>query len=241
MVLVDFRKGSGELIAPLRRTGLDVAKSTLPCADIHFEGNGPSGRVLVGIERKRVSEIEGCLGGDKRFISKQLPALLKKYGAHAWLVVEGYAAPGHDGSLQLGGYARRPRMYRDFAGFLLTQQTKSRVLLARTAGLTETVYWIHALYSWYQKPWASHHSCFQVEEALPDAAILEDRGTFRSVVAQLPGVGWTLSLAVMRHFPNLLAAFAAPRREWASIPGIGPLKSRAIHTAIRRLHDGRSD
>ena len=49
VIFVDYRAGSFELIAPLRKLGLQVEKTTLDFGDIMFEGRGEKAeKVLVG-------------------------------------------------------------------------------------------------------------------------------------------------------------------------------------------------
>ena len=58
MILVDYRRGSHELKAPLLALGLPVEETTLDYGDLLFEGRGEGGKpVTVAIEYKKFGEL----------------------------------------------------------------------------------------------------------------------------------------------------------------------------------------
>ena len=58
MILVDYRKGSKELIEPLQERGLPVVNGGELPTDVVFEGKGVGGApLLVGIEHKKVEDL----------------------------------------------------------------------------------------------------------------------------------------------------------------------------------------
>lgn len=233
---VDRRIGSGEFAVPLRRLGAKVDVTTLPYADIAFDGLGRDNvPVRIGVERKKVTELLGAFS-NPRFTGRQVPGLLRSFDV-VWLLVEGPARCGPDGELRLfnrvAGYGYHRHSYVDFERFLLTLQQKAGIHIMRTDGFTESVHWLYALYGWWQKPWEAHQSAYEVGVATPDAAFLRPQTLVRKVAAQLPGIGWTRSAAVEKVFADVRTMATAPRRAWEAIEGIGPTTARRVTRALR--------
>lgn len=239
---VDDRIGSRELLHPLRRMGLPVRLRRLAFADFAFTGHGPAGPVRVGVERKTVSEIFGCIT-DSRFTGHQLPGLIDAYDA-VWLIVEGPArVDPRSGLLMIGrhevgaGFSRVRTMYSTYRKFLTTIAVKGGVHVQTTGGFVETQWAIASVYEWWQARWASHQSAYHVEEAQADAAILSERTYARRVAAQLPGVGWVRSKAVSEAFGSIAAMTAATAEEWQRALGIA--KGRATAERLVRVCSGK--
>lgn len=255
-VSVDPRTGSGELLRDLQRAGLPAVLRHLSSADFAFTGNGPAGLVRVGIERKTVSELLGCVHSSTRF-DEQVAKLVKGYD-HRWLLVEGTCLPEKNGILRHGrvvrsrhgeflivfreaGFGATRHLYENFTKFQFTKQIKTRLLRGQTASPEETVAWLAALYRWYQKPWKSHKSGYTVDETKPDEAILTPRTLKRRLANQLPGVAWDRSLKVDAYFPTIRSMFEADERQWQEALGIknGKKLARSIVAAIRGEKDHR--
>lgn len=230
-LIVDYRKGSGPFADPLKRMGYPVKVRTLGSADFSFLGNGRQGLAYIGIERKTVSEVVAALTGDKRFRGKQFPAMLESYD-YSYLIIEGNARPDRRSGLLMSGqyeagHGPRAVMYGSYKKFLNTLAVKGRVFLEPTFGFEETLWTVAAIYEWYQKSWASHHSAFEVEETQPDALIFTERTMKRQIAAQLPGVGWARSRQVSEAFPSVKAMINATEAEWRAALGIAKGKKIA--------------
>lgn len=220
MMTVDPRIGSGELFGALKKLGVPVRKKHMRFGDFRFR-SGPGydpdtdGSVLVGVERKKTSELLGAVQ-DSRFRRHQVQGLLTRYRSHAWLLVEGAYEPNREGVLQTGkmittskgkrmtlfweaGFTKERHVYENFAKFQTTLQIKARMQYMRTISEIETVHWLAALYRWYQKPYKDHKSVYVVDETKPDAAVLSADTFQRRVIAQFPGVGWDRSKKVVRY------------------------------------------
>ena len=85
VVSVDDRMGSGEVAPILRGLHVPVKVERMDSADFAFEGNGPKGRCLVGIERKKVKELIQSIESG-RFEGEQLPKMVKTQ--QDWLTLE---------------------------------------------------------------------------------------------------------------------------------------------------------
>lgn len=232
---IDRRIGSEELAAPLKRMGIRTSLGTLDCADVMWQGNGPAGEVTVGVERKKLSEILTCFG-DSRFVSRQLPKLLQTYNV-AWLLIEGTYGVERDGRLKQGFTfgPRRAHSFEAFAGFQLTLAQKAGLRIVRTASFTETVWWLHTAYRWWQKPWEKHQSAYALDTVqVPyDPSITRQPSLVRLMAAQLPGVGWQRSEQVAKHFASVREMVEAGWRTWAKIDGIGEVTARRIVAALK--------
>jgi ERCC4-type nuclease len=236
MIQVDNRIGSLELASPLRKLGVKVTTCRLPFGDACFTGSGPTDTCRVGIERKTLSEIVTAIT-DTRFTGYQLPGLIKAYDVRI-LIIEGrYWAEPNSGILYINGreagYARRRYMYSEVEHFIMSIQRKAGLWVWPTASLKDTVWWIHACYTWYQKPWSNHKSVYAIDEVRPDAAILDERTLLRRLAAQLPGIGWTRSKAVESHFGSVRAMVNATVADWCEIDGIGEGIARKVVRACR--------
>lgn len=233
---IDRRIGSEELAAPLKRMGVRVELVTLDSADIAWTGNGPSGPAEVGVERKKLNELLTCFG-DSRFVGGQLPKLVQRYDA-AWLLVEGVWQAGRDGELDMPRRPFGPRTthsYEALTGFLLTLQQKAGVRVVRTSSFTDTLWWLHTAYRWWQKPWAKHQSAYALDTVrVPyDPAMVRAPSMTRLLAAQLPGIGWAKSEAVAQHFASPRDMMGAGWRTWTKIEGIGEVGARRIVAALK--------
>jgi ERCC4-type nuclease len=259
MMLVDPRRGSGELAKPLGRAGVPVkCKAYLPYGDFSFSIDGPHGTCPVLVERKTISEIVGSIT-DTRFTSKQLPGMVKATsaaGGYSFLVVEGIYRPDpKTGVLQVWGWdyhgrrngwvdighGRTRHLYSTMMAFLTTIRLKGAIIVQPTSTIQETVQWLAMLYRWGQKRWSDHQSIYAVEEARPDSAILGAHTVVRRTAAQLDGVGWVHSRKAESYFPTVLAMAQGTARQWRECLGIsrGTATSRKL---VRQCqHDLRNE
>ncbi len=235
-MFVDDRIGSVELCKPLRTLGCPAKVKRLAYADCAFRGRGPhASTVAIGIERKTVSEILTAMrDAHGRFTGHQLPGLLRRYD-YVYLVVEGDSFIAADGILALGGYTPNRTMYESYKRYLISLAVKGTLFVECTSNKRETVHFLHALYGWWQKPYASHKSIFKVEAVAPDAAILDERTVRRQTFAQFPGVGWERSKRVSKAFPSIAAAVNATEDEWMRALGIAKGR-KIVRTLMQTLH-----
>jgi ERCC4-type nuclease len=257
-IFVDYRKGSIELLPSLTRLGLPAVKRALPVADFTFRGNGPTGSTRIGIERKTITEMAGCVQDD-RFTAGQLPKMLRRFGPWSHVIVEGMIRPGPQGQLQRMeliqeyqdgrqlitwrdiGYGGEGHSYSHFMRFISTLRNRVGVIIIFSGSPIETCYLLHAMYNWWQKRWNDHKSTYKVREFKPGRAILEDQTLTRRLAAQLPGIYWTRSRAVAAHFgtPRALgyAMWRAQPAAWTEVTGIG----KGIATNLCRVFRGERE
>lgn len=251
VIFIAHEVGSSEFEDPLRKLGLPVHVRALESADFAFWGQGPDGECRVGIERKTVSELVG-VQSNKRLTGRQLPRMTKRY-RFRFLIVEGLTRVAWDGLLESARPVKNGQMsywvpagygrgmaFESYIKRLMTFQLKAAITVVWSPDRTGTAHLIHAIYRWFQEPWASHRSHLQVEEAQPDEALLDERTLRRQILAQIPGVGWTRSATLSKHFEGTplremfqWVATATPD-EWRRALGFkdGMGTARRIHAAI---------
>jgi len=221
--------------------------------DVSFLGNGPMGMVSVGIEYKRIGDAITCMTGG-RFTGHQLPGMLQSY-QQCWLLVEGMVRCGNgngsDGVLQVHAWpegwkdyrqGHRFIMWRDYQHWLMSLAQMTNLRIAHTASIKESAAWIAALYSWWQREWASHRS---VGSVYVTPVATEGVGGALSTVTghapslsrlwamQLPGIGADRSKTVAMGFPTALELATADEDRWQMIDGIGKTLAHKVVTAIR--------
>lgn len=244
MIVVDPRRGSGELVPILRnRFRLPAEEQHLDFGDIAFAGHGPKGWQDVGIEVKKLPDLLGSLD-DHRLIGHQLRGMHLTY-EEVWLAVIGEWAADKEGYLTVPRTSRsgkrqwvRPAnqvLLHALEGRLLTLQIKGGVRFVRHNTPYQLCRWVGVMYHWWQKRWQDHHSLDVFYAPPPD-----DRRILRRPLTQvrlwakeLPGIEWTLSERVEGRFRSALAMANATPAEWAGIPGIGKAKAKAAWAAIR--------
>src|SRR5882672_9112915 len=104
MIQVDRAAGSWELESLIAKQGIAVEKTGLSYADACFEGYGPEGQILVGVERKRIGDVLQCIE-DGRFTGHQRIGMNKMY-AYSFLMIEGYWKPDTSTGILMEGHPR---------------------------------------------------------------------------------------------------------------------------------------
>lgn len=247
---IAYEVGSREFERRLTRLGLPVRVRYLSSADFAFYGNGPSGLVRVGIERKKVQEMVGE-HSRKRFTGRQLPRMSKRYG-YRFLIVEGrIKVDDRGGSLMEGrditsrrqqemtlwheaGWGRSPTTYENYLKRELTTRLKAAMQVVYTGSEVETGYALHAIYRWFQKAWSEHRSSYALDTLVEvDEQILDERSWFRDMLAKMPGVSWKRSRRVANYFRSLDEACSASAAEWQK--ALGFVEGRKTASTIVRF------
>jgi hypothetical protein len=210
----------------------------LPAADFAWEGNGPSGAVSVGIERKTVTDALSCMTGG-RFAGFQLPSLLRVY-RYPYLLLEGvWRASPVDGILEMpcrrgarcpsgwipAATGRSRYMAEAFESWLLSLCTLTPLRLLHTRDMAGTVSLLHTMYRWWGKRWGDHNSLKVVYQPMSPVAIpAGNAGLVRRIAAQFRHLGWERSADVALRFKTPLD-FALDALDGgamlADVPGIG--------------------
>lgn len=246
MILLDDRIGSKELLPLFRPFGIDVEATRLESADAAFAGYGPTGDVMVGIERKRISDLIQSMR-EKRLSGFQLPRLLEDY-AYVFIIVEGMWKPGPRGEIQTWqGKGFKPLynggqsiLYAEVDNYLTGLSLRAGVEVKRSGSPEETVVQIVNLFKSFQKKWKDHHSHSQVYAPVPTPRkaqfrprqLTDKQKVLRDMAAQLPGIDRKCEL-VMEKFGTVRRMFEASELEWKQIDGIGDVLAKQSVRLLR--------
>lgn len=233
--------------------------STLPAADFFFTGHGPitddnsTGTVSIGFERKTISDFfSSCNSG--RLVAEQLPKLIDLYD-YRYLIVEGQAkVDWSSGELlerrngewspivdKVNFKSRSNLSYTGerLLGAMNTISTFTPVTLIRTFGLQDTLDVVATLWHWWSKPYDKHSTLKKFHSPNPQTTVLIEKASFnRRVAKELSGVSWEKSAYIEDRFRSVEAMCQATIKEWAEIPGIGPVLSKRIFNQFKGKHDG---
>ena len=250
MIALDYRTGSKELAPLFHPFGIQVDLCALDFGDLAFEGNGPHGRCMVAIERKRISDLIQSIES-RRLSGHQLPGMADAYD-YAYLIVEGLWRPGSEGQMEVGhgtldsdgptfggrwASARgRALHYRAIDNYLATLELLAGVIYRRTMNPLETVFTVVDLYRWWnEKLWGEHSAHLSV---YAPAIAKQGKGRLNlahrevsvaeKMAMQLPGVDSKAQL-IAAHFGSVRAMVNATEAQWAEIPGVGkPTAKRLV-------------
>lgn len=240
MILVDSRKDEGAKLFPeIKRLGVPCEKYQLEFGDVAFEGQTPQGTVLVGFERKTLSDILACIDTG-RLSGHQAIGMKAQYGQR-FLVVEGNWKPKSDETLLEGynngtfwkpcSFRSRPVMYSKLRRFLFSVEM-SGIHVMITRDLFHTAYDIVECYHWFQK--AEHRSMMEKHQIIVPS--LDTKPPLvRRWAEELTGIGSKSAEAAARYFKKPIKLAQADELEWirAGISGVGVKTAQQIVQEIR--------
>lgn len=232
-IYVDKRAGSVELYAPLSQRSVPVELTTLAFGDCCFIGHGPQHPVLIGIERKRITDLLQSLTTG-RLSGHQVPGLIEHY-PYRWLLVEGQYRESRDGLIEVPRKGRWETIrlhYAALEAYLVTLTLRAGLRVQRTYSLDESVAWLSVLWSWWtKKEWSEHRSHLALHDAADYGAFYKPTLVHR-VAAQLPGID-EKARDVAAKFQSVQDLMNAEEATWREIPGIGKITAARIHKALR--------
>lgn len=245
MILIDPRAGSGQaerggdLLPYIQALKIKAEKSQLPFGDACFEGNGPKGRIAVGVERKRLSDILNCID-DSRYAAHQKPGLKQLYQINV-LIIEGVWKPDSaTGYLMecISSLTWRPYRYRSqmtrysklFRYLLSVQLSGTPVIITRD--IEHTAFNIVEMYHYFQKKWDDHTSLLEVQKiAIPD---MNRRASLvRRWASDLDGIGVKMSQDAEKLFQSGYKLAMADETDWMKIKGIAVGTAQSIVRQIQ--------
>lgn len=258
-MLVDLTKSA------VSRPEDDKSKSTTlqrTSADVEFSGNGPDGKVRIGVEVKSLADLLTSIR-DGRLRATQIPALLR-YDV-PWLAYYGeYRTDPKSGHLQVPYWHQKYSrwLWRDyklgskalltstFESFLCSPSITTTKL--RTIGFNSVqalAYWLGvSLYGVWQKDYHKHRSMFAFDQSggIPGSHLLPQihpvAYQMMLTASSLPGIGFERAQAVADQFGSILEMINATEYEWSNVAVVsrgtgrvvklGPARARAIVKAI---------
>jgi ERCC4-type nuclease len=232
-IVLDPRIGSGELLPYFKPYDVEVQVQQLEYADMCFWGSGHDGPVMVGMERKIITDLIASMRSN-RLSGYQLPGLMQACG-FVYIVVEGIWQCGKGGEIECavkGGWATlrvgsRPVLYREVDHYLATLEHRCGVTVKYTANREQTVAYVVSRYQWWQKEWLKHDS-YEAIYAPYEEKISSRRGSFTRrtvgpvevVAAQFPGVS-KKAYEFGKRFKSVRGMVNASVKELAEVEGIG--------------------
>lgn len=249
MILIDSRKGSGELF-PLFPSGLSEI-SDLEYGDLMFLGRGKNDNVIgIGIERKAILDLVNSIQSG-RLSGHQLPGLLQTYEV-VYIIVEGLWRPnpktgilekytgGGWRSVELG---RRRFMAKEVVNYLNTlaikigDMTGGRISIWRTSGIQETVHLILSLFNWWNnKAYDEHRS--HLKDYDPGDVNFIKPGIVYRIAKTLESIGPDKATSIEKVFSTPVEMVMADEKTWMKIPGIGKKLAKNI---VKALQEGKED
>lgn len=235
-VLVDSRIGSAELAPIIRRKGVQAEVTTLPFGDVCFEGNGPNGSIVIGVERKTLSDMLNCID-DARYSAHQMPGMAQSYDK-SFLVIEGIwgagTPPFMEGVLitSKGGswfplkYRSQQVMYSKLYRYLISVAL-SGVIITFSRDIEHTAINICEMFHYFQKKWTNHTALNEIQKlAIPQLS--GKPSLVRRWATQLDGIGVKHSMAAEKVFKRAPDLAMAGEEEWLRVPGIGVKTAQSI-------------
>lgn len=246
MILLDPRIGSGELLPYFKPYDIPVEVQQLDFADACWWGCGHDGPVLVGAERKIITDLIASMRSN-RLSGFQLPGLLDMYG-FVYLIVEGIWQCGADGCIEVPGahgkwiplrVGSRSVLYREVDHYLATLEHRCGVTVKYTANRGQTVAYLVSRFKWWEKDWYKHDS-FEAIYSNYEDKVVSRRGVFTRrtvgpvelVAAQFPGVS-KKAYEFGKTFATVHAMVNAEEKRLGEIEGIGKKGAKRIWNWLR--------
>lgn len=253
MISVSSATGSKELRGPILSLGVSCESIYMEFGDAAFEGQGPVGTTLIGIERKTLHDMLDCI--DTARYNQQRLGMAKMYPHVSILVIEGLWKAREDGILmegfrdheaerqlrqagktreviswadlkQAGGKVLYSKLYR-----YLNSVSHGGVIVKFTRDLNHTAFNICEDFHYYQKRWNDHKSLRDIH--IPQLPSLRIRPSLRRLWAfHCPGVGTVGSEAAEKYFPTAHKLAIADEVEWVRA-GIGAKAAQEIVKEVR--------
>lgn len=240
MILIDARVGSKELLPYIQRIGVKAEISHLEYGDAAFEGNGPHGRIGVGVERKTMGDILNCID-DSRYAAHQRPGMLAMYDVNI-LMVEGVWKPDTQSGYLMECIATltwRPFRYRQqmtryskLFRYLLSVQLAGTIVII-TRDMEHTAFNICECFSYFSKKWEDHTSLLETQK-LNMPSLTGRPSLVRKWASDLEGVGVKYSMEAEKIFRTPYELAQSDERDWLSIPGIGVKTAQSI---VKQIHE----
>jgi ERCC4-type nuclease len=249
MILVDPRSGPesqqyrttvDSLVSHIRRIGVSCEKGSLEYADLAFEGNGPNGRVMIGIERKTLHDMLHCID-DSRYSAYQkigmgqmyqvsilmIEGVWKPYDPDGWLM-EGFKGGASWG---LCRYRSSSTPYTKLFNYLLSIQL-SNIIVCQSRDLWGTAFNATSIYAYFQKPWESHTSMLETQKLqIPDMRIKPS--LVRRWAAEIDDIGVKHSLQAEDLFKTPIRLANSDESDWIKLSRLGVKTARKIVSQIR--------
>jgi len=234
MILVDDREPDS-IKSRFSARGAQITR--LAYADFAFDGNGPDGPVMIGIERKTVSDLINSIKSG-RLSDRQVPGVMQTYDIGC-LLIEGEWFTDRDGMVKVGRSRRKTRMrVGALLGYLATVQWVCGMTILRTRNPDDTTNCVFCWAKWWEKPWSQHSS----HKAVSSLNMPEDgsvwgpkMNTVSRMAYQISGLGLKRATSAGKVFGSVREMVCAGEEEWREVPGVGKMLAEvAVKTCSKK-------
>ena len=221
MILVDSREP--DTVKKLFTYGAEITQ--LSFGDFAFDGNGPDGPVMVGIERKSISDLIGSINSG-RLSSRQVPGVMQTYDV-GYLLVEGVWEANRRAMVMVrtgrGKFRETGMRAGALVGYLNTTTVMCGMHIIYTHDIEETANYVRCLEKWWQKPWSAHSSHKAVAGLnMPGESVWDlSLNTVARMAYQISGLGLKRAKAVGDHFDSVQEMAMADEGQWREVTGVG--------------------
>lgn len=239
LIIVDNRVGAVEISPKLRDSGITVSITKLSFGDFCFPGKGPKGSVLIGIERKTVSDLINSMQTG-RLSGHQLIGMLRTYN-FTYLLIEGVIrANPKSGVAEVprgrkwfpAGRGSRVLLKSDLDNYLHTLSIMTGIFVWFVPSTHAGVRWIQSVYRWWQKDWDKHKSHRQFHRHFGQFSLVKPPITVR-VASEFKGVGGAKAAAFGKTFRSVHALVNASPESLAETEGIGKKLAESVYNEAR--------
>lgn len=247
MIYVDDRQGSGsgpnditKLLS--KKRNVEFEKTRLEYGDVLFEGNGPDGRISIGIEIKTIGDLVNSMTTG-RLASKQLPDLTKNCD-FTFLLIVGQTRENHGLLEECKNnywfpvkYVGRTTTYTAFQSFILAIQVGFGCNILYADNLKEAVNTIVNTYRWFNKEWDSHTTLHATHDPPKPKRYATKPTLVEEMASRIKGIGWKTAREIGRVFPTPEDMVLADVNTWLEIPGVGKTLAEKIVRQLKEQED----
>lgn len=251
-LLIDDREDTS-ITRALSGLDVDFTVARLDFGDCCWEGNGPRGPIMIGVERKHLSDLVSSMT-DRRLAGFQAPGMRRLYDV-LYLVIEDVWRVSDSGGIeQRRAGAWRPMYsysdksgvnYRQLDSYLCSISILYGVNILRSMSARETASIYAARYHWWRKPFDHHHTHQLIwsPEATGDIRRgskagfrVQEPGLVEQCASLLPGID-RKAWSVGKRFRTVEEMALAEEKDWREIPGIGTETARKAWEALHNPSD----
>lgn len=233
MILVDYKGGAEgktipqEFVNLIKGMGVQAELANLEYGDFAFEGNGPAGSAMIGVERKTLHDMLNCID-DNRYNAQRIG--MRQMYQISVLALEGHWRPHNPSGLLMEGfqggvswaycrYRSRQTMYHKLQRYLFSVQL-SGVVYVPSRDKWHTAFNLCELFHYFQKRWADHTSLLEIQRvAIPQLTF--QPSLVRKWANDLEGIGTKMSELAARHFKTPYKLAMGDESDWLRVPGVG--------------------
>lgn len=247
MILVDERVGSRELLYSIRAIGGEAELAGQLDADFQFVGNGPQGPLLIGIERKTITDLIGSMRSG-RLSGRQIGTMQQTYDI-CYLIIEGYWRRGRNGGMVEVRYGdwktvRGQVRYSEVVRFLASLREIGGVHVWRTADEEETSAYLVEEHAWWQKQWSEHKVARTIytapverkQKSHKPSLFRSEASLLEKWIVQLPGVQ-DRAIDLAKHFSSPRDLADADVDRWLQIKGLR-VGRKTAEKIVEAINDG---